>query len=383
MNSMEFVTYKLGDLVEIKNGKDHKHLAEGKYPVLGSGGVMRYAESYLYDKASILLPRKGTLTNIQYVEEPFWTVDTLFYTHLNNELYEPYYLYRYIDSLDLSGYDSGASIPSMTKKGYNKIKIDLPSITVQREISQIIKKYDKLIENNNKRIKLLEQMVEELYKEWFVRFRYPGAENVEHKDGIPKNWKYIRLGERMTFIRGKSYSSSDIQNGNNILLSMNNIKPWGGFIRDFTREFGGKYQSKHVVKYGDLIMSITDMTQDRRIIGYVGLFDSKRTDCIMSTHLMKIETNINHLFLLGFFNYSGLSKMIAEFATGANVLGLTETILNRIKTYIPTDEIINKYGEIVKPYYDEITILKNKNDNLVKQRDLLLPRLMSGKLEVK
>jgi type I restriction enzyme S subunit len=129
-------------------------------------------------------------------------------------------------------------------------------------------------------------------------------------------------------------------------------------------------------------MSITDMTQDRRIIGYVGMFDSNRTDCIMSTHLMKIETPIDHHFILNFFNVSGLSKMIAEFATGANVLGLTDSILIRIKAVLPPNDLIEQYGKTVKPYYDMIAVLKNKNDNLIKQRDLLLPRLMSGKLEV-
>ena len=78
--------YKVKDLLTIRNGRDHKQLGEGKYPVYGSGGVMRYADSYLYDKPSILLPRKGTLDNIQYCEEPFWCVDTTYYSEVNTSL---------------------------------------------------------------------------------------------------------------------------------------------------------------------------------------------------------------------------------------------------------------------------------------------------------
>ena len=163
---MEFTSFYLEQLLRIKNGKDHKSLADGDYHVFGSGGLMRYADRFLYDKASILLPRKGTLDNIQYVTEPFWTVDTIYYTEVNEELVNPYYLYRYLRAMDLSGYDSGASIPSMTTKTYNRIKIKLPSKGTQNKIAGILSRYDELIELNNKRIKLLEKAAEELYKEW-------------------------------------------------------------------------------------------------------------------------------------------------------------------------------------------------------------------------
>ena len=82
---MELSNYKLRELIKIKNGKDHKELNKGIYPVFGSGGIMRYVDSFLYDKPSVLLPRKGTLNNIQYVEKPFWTVDTLYYTEVNEK----------------------------------------------------------------------------------------------------------------------------------------------------------------------------------------------------------------------------------------------------------------------------------------------------------
>lgn len=277
----------------------------------------------------------------------------------------------------------GTKMPRGSKDAIMKYLVPDVDICLQQHIASILSKYDDLIENNNKRIKILEQMAENLYKEWFVRFRFPGHEQSELENGIPAEWEKIRLGQRMSFIRGTSYSSADIQEGENVLLSMNNIKAYGGFIRDFSRLYGGKIKSKHVLRYGDLVMCITDMTQDRRIIGYVGLFDSNRTDCVISTHLMKIETKISHLFLLEFFNASGVSKLIAEFANGTNVLGLTESILCKIKTKLPPSRLIEAYGEKVHPIFDLIAFLKNQNDNLTKQRDMLLPRLMSGKLKVK
>ena len=86
--------YYLKDLLKIKNGRDHKHLEEGKIPVYGSGGIMRHANKFLYDKESILLPRKGSLNNIQYADEPFWTVDTIYYSEIKDEIVDCYYLYN-------------------------------------------------------------------------------------------------------------------------------------------------------------------------------------------------------------------------------------------------------------------------------------------------
>ena len=259
----------------------------------------------------------------------------------------------------------------------------VPDITKkeQDKIATILSTYDSQIENNKKRIKLLKQMAENLYKEWFVRFRFPGYESVEFEDGTPKGWSIEKLKQFITFYRGKSYSSDDIASGDYVLLSMNNIRPWGGYIRDDSRVYGGDFKDYQLLHKGDLIMSITDMTQDRRIIGYVGIFDEERSDCIMSTHLMKVVSEYNNYYLYGLFNFS-LSRTISEYATGANVLGLTDKILKEIKALVPPQDLISVYGKTVKPIWEEIFLLKDEIANLIHQRDLLLPRLMSGKLSI-
>lgn len=141
-------SYILADLVRIKNGKEHKTLPNGKYPVFGSGGIMRYVDKYLYNKPSVLLPRKGTLDNIQYCDVPFWTVDTIYYTEVNTTLTNPYYLYRYLSLLDLSKLDSGTGVPSMTFDNYYGIRVSLPSIEEQTQIAKALQLFDKKIELN-------------------------------------------------------------------------------------------------------------------------------------------------------------------------------------------------------------------------------------------
>lgn len=381
---MELKRYRLSELLTIKNGKDYKHLNEGDIPVFGSGGYMLSVDSYLYDKASILLPRKGTLSNIQFYDKgKFWTVDTCFYSIINEKLVVPYYLYRYLRSLDLSGYDTGASIPSMTQKTYNSIKVDLPSVAVQQKIASILSAYDSQIENNQKRIKLLEQMAENLYKEWFVRFRFPGYETAEFEGGVPKGWEYKPLGEIASFERGLSYSSEEIdcEDGLN-LVNLKNIEAFGGYRRDGLKHYNGKYKTAQVVKKGDLVMGVTDMTQDRRTVGAVALIPEIQGTSVISADLVKIVSKQPNLFLYCLCRFGNYSKFFSQFANGANVLHLKPNTLLNKKVLMPTDHLIKMFVKNVQASIECIDNLYKQNDFLTHQRDLLLPRLISGKLSI-
>ena len=305
----------------------------------------------------------------------------------NNRIVNSHYLVYYLllpkQQIKLIGYAHGSTVGHVNIPDLAKLPVDLPDYETQNRIANIIERYDNLIEVNNKRIKVLEQMAENLYKEWFVRFRFPGYENAEFENGIPKGWETTRLGEIMSFTRGVGYSSEDIVDGETALLSMNNIRPYGGYISDNSRVYSGKYKKDQLIEENDLIMSITDMTQDRRIIGYTGIANYSEMPRVICTHLMKITSNeYDNFFLYSFFTYSGLSRYISEYATGANVLGLTADILKRIKCNIPDVRMAKRFSEKVKPLFYHIHLLEKSNSILIKQRDLLLPRLMSGRLEV-
>ena len=118
-------TGHLSDLVTVKYGKDHKKLADGKYPVYGSGGVMRHVERPLYENESVLIPRKGTLSNVIYVNEPFWSVDTMFYTMMNRP-HVAKFVYHFVRSIDLESMNSGSAVPSMTTNILNAIELPIP-----------------------------------------------------------------------------------------------------------------------------------------------------------------------------------------------------------------------------------------------------------------
>lgn len=129
---------KLKDFLMIKNGSDYKHFESGTFPVYGSGGIMAYIDHYAYNRPSVLIPRKGSIDKLYYVEEPFWNVDTIFYTDINTEKAIPKYVYHCLQSEHLEQYNTAGGVPSLTQKVLNKIKILLPPIEVQREIVRIL-----------------------------------------------------------------------------------------------------------------------------------------------------------------------------------------------------------------------------------------------------
>ena len=135
----------LGEICEIRNGKDYKHLNDGKYPVYGSGGIMTYKDQYVYNKPSVLLPRKGSINKIHYVEEPFWNVDTAFYTIINESVVLPKYLFYYLSTIDLAAYNTGTgAIPSLTQTVLKALSIPLPSLAEQARIVSILDKFEAL-----------------------------------------------------------------------------------------------------------------------------------------------------------------------------------------------------------------------------------------------
>ena len=137
----------MGDILRIKNGKDHKNLGDGDVPVWGSGGIMRYANESFYDKPSVLIPRKGSLGNLFYTDQPFWTVDTLFYTEINESRVLPKFIFRYLQTQDLAGMNEAGGVPSLTQTMLNKILIPLPELWEQQNIVDKLDSLDALTSN--------------------------------------------------------------------------------------------------------------------------------------------------------------------------------------------------------------------------------------------
>lgn len=399
---MESNKYKLSQLLTIKNGKDYKHLEQGNIPVFGSGGYMCSVSSYLYDKTSILLPRKGTLSNIQFYNNgKFWTVDTCFYSIINETLCEPYYLYRYLRSLDLSGYDTGASIPSMTQKTYNGIKVILPSLNVQRRIASILSAYDNLIENNNKRIRLLEQMAENLYKEWFVRFRFPGHEKVEFintKLGkLPTSFSVTNMDSVFDDYIGGGWGnddeSEDFPISASVIRGADFPNVWHYDVSTCPRRYHKKSNYKaRQLQDGDIVMEISGGTSEQPVgrtvlvtQDMIERFEGGRVICASFCKMIRLKKEmISPYFFYFWMHYLYDTRIIDRFQLqSTGIINFKfEPFLKKGIVMLPPKELMQSFEDKINPIFKEINQLAIQNENLSRQRDLLLPRLMSGKLEV-
>lgn len=277
----------------------------------------------------------------------------------------------------------GAAQPDLPHTLFNSIEISYPNLDTQQRITTILSRYDSLIENYQKQIKLLEESAQRLYKEWFIDLRFPGHENTKIVDGVPEGWEKKKLGEIFTFVRGKSYTSKDLANNGILMINLKNIQAFGGYKRNAEKRFIGEYKDNQIAYKGDLIMGVTDMTQERRLVGHVALVPDLKEIATFSMDLIKIiPLRLPTVFLYCAMKYGGISTRISPLANGVNVLHLKPEAMLGIETIIPSMELVSVFTSYTEKTIDKILSLQSQIRHLTEARDRLLPKLMSGEIKV-
>lgn len=291
------------------------------------------------------------------------------------------YVYYFLkqQSVFLNSLAIGGAQQNLNALTIKKFKILLPPLPTQQKIASILSTYDNLIENNTKRIKLLEQMAENLYKEWFVRFRFPGHENTPMENGLPKGWMIENIGNVCETIGGGTPSTS-------------NEEYWGGNIRwvtpsDITSKsslpllnIAGRITEAGLKKSSaKLLPPYTILMTSRASIGFFGI--SPESVCTNQGFISIIPNKENmRMFLL--YSLKTRKEEIMANANGSTFLEISKGRFRKMKILVPTDNILDAFEEKAQMLFNEVLCLELQNANLTRQRDLLLPRLMSGKLEV-
>lgn len=267
---------------------------------------------------------------------------------------------------------SQATFPSCSAKDITNINIPLFSIDKQRRISSILSAYDNLIENNNRRIGLLEQMAENLYKEWFVRFRFPGHEKAEFENGLPKGWRYENLFNISDISYGYAFKSDLFcqDESQNAVVRIRDIQD--NHTDTYTNEF---CDDKYLIE------------ENAILVGMDGLFHMclwNGEKAYLNQRVVKIISKQNNLcnYML-FMAIRPQIKFWEQVIAGTTVAHLGDKHLRKIKVAIPDDKLLAKADSMFRRIMIKKNLLFKQNTFLSRQRDLLLPRLMSGKLEVK
>ena len=264
------------------------------------------------------------------------------------------------------------------KRFIQRLKLNLPDLLTQERIADILSEYDDLIEANNRRIELLEQTAQELYKEWFIRFHFPGYGNAKFEDGIPEGWEIKRMNKFCYVTDGTHDTPKPVDVGVPLVT--------GRCISSGFVDFDAAYnisETDHVgikkrsgLKSGDILFSN---------IGTVGnccIVDYNREFSVKNVIIFKPETMRDTAYLYYWMTSSTMQEIFGTQTNGASQQFVGLTFMRKYKLLVPKDDILEAFADKVLSIVEQKRLLHQENLNLAAQRDMLLPRLMSGKLEV-
>lgn len=273
-----------------------------------------------------------------------------------NPQYLVYYLLSPKPQYELLGTANGATVAHINLPAIRNLKIELPEKSVQDKIGTILVTYDDLIENNQRQIKLLEEAAQRLYKEWFVDLRFPGHENTKIVDGVPEGWSRTNINEILIFHRGYDLTKNEMKAGRYPVVGSTTVI---GYHNEF------KIKGPGIVTGRSGSLGKYQFIWDN--------FWPHNTSLYISDYK---DHNI-------FFVYSLLQTVdFASLNNGGAIPTLNRNVLSNIEVIEPTDELQEMFAKIAEPQYQKIKNLEKQNDKLKTARDLLLPKFMSGEVEV-
>lgn len=369
------------DFIKLNRGFDlpNSEIEEGEYPVVASTSIKAYHNKYKVNAPCVVTGRSGSLGVVQYVDKDSWPLNTSLYVK-DFKGNVPKFVYFFLQTMNLDSFNSGAGVPTLNQNHLHFLKILIPSdINHQKRIADILSAYDDLIEVNNKRIELLEQSARELYKEWFVRMRFPNHENTKFNKGIPEGWEVKKIEDISNSQYGYTASSYDVGDAKFLRITdiVNNLINWEKV--PFC-SISQNNISKYSLKYGDIVIARTGAT-----VGYAKRINKDHPLSVFASYLVRLQLkDINLNYFLGIIIESEQYKeYVQTIASGAAQPNANASMLTSYSFLVPKKALIESFNNKVSIVFDQIENLQQQNQQLTEIRNRLLPRLIGGKLEVK
>lgn len=372
-------TARLGDVATLHRGYDLAvgEMQKGNYPVVFSNGKIEYHNAYKVKGPGVVTGRSGTLGNIFYVSGNYWPHNTTLYVsdfHGN----VPRFVYYLFKTLDFGHLNAGSGVPTLNRNHVHEIDVTITNDRDEQErIAESLSAFDGKIENNNRLIKGLEQMAQEIFKEWFI---VPSQENI-----LQKGWIVKKVSDIAKLNRGVSYRSSELSEvGEGVaMINLANFLRGGGFNPLGTKNYTGKFKETHKVKPGQILVAMTDITSNREIVGHPARVPESLDGAVISLDVCSIETEDRYIEFLYFLMLrKSFAQLMASSATGTNVSHLSKTNVEDFEFVLPDGKALDRFSEVVRPMVTQQDALNNENRKLITMRDFLLPRLMSGEIQV-
>lgn len=371
----------LQDLVSLQRGFDitRDQQKEGDIPVFSSSGLSSWHNEAMAHGPGVIIGRKGTLGSVHYSDGDYWPHDTTLWSkslHDNNARF----VYYALKCLGLERFNVGGANPTLNRNHIHGLPIFIPERSLQDGIVSVLSAYDDLIENNRKRIALLEEAARLLYREWFVQLRFPGHEHVAVKDGVPDGWEKVTLGVVCDAVGGGTPSTEKPEYWND------GDVPWYT-PTDITRnsclalldsekkitESGLRHSSAKMLPAGTVLMT------SRASVGFFGIIeDPSCTNQGFISILPHLPTA--RMYLLHNLMYR--VEEIRSHAGGATYKEINKGKFKALPVVMPGVAILQEFEEQSSGLHKQVRVLHRMNRKLAEARDLLLPRLMNGEIAV-
>ncbi|MBW7898553.1 putative type I restriction enzyme [Candidatus Brocadiaceae bacterium B188] len=353
-----------GDICTLEYGKallDYSVESSEKdmFRVFGTNGPIGWTSTPLCRNDGIIIGRKGAYRGVHFSPEPFFVIDTAYYLRLATDDINLKWVYYKLLTVDINRMDVGAAIPTTNRNEFYALPLSVPSFDKQVKVSDILSAYDDLIDINRRRIQLLEEAARLLFREWFVYFRFPGHEKVKIVDGLPEGWKR-RLLEDI----------AEVKKGRNITFEQ--------AVEGDIPVVGGGLEPTYYHNKANVSAPVITVSASGANAGFVNLYDTDiwASDC---SYIDKNSTKYVYYVYLGL---KSLQTSIFGLQVGAAQPHVYPKDLNRLRVLIAPDDLCRQFEQLVTPIFDLIRTIKLENQKLAQARDLLLSRLMSGRIEV-
>ncbi|HQS32551.1 MAG: hypothetical protein B7X59_04145 [Polaromonas sp. 39-63-203] len=367
---MSFTETCIGDLLTFQRGFDitKAEQTEGTIPIVSSSGTSSYHNHWKVAGPGIVIGRKGTLGTTHFLASNFWPHDTTLWVK-DFKGNDPKFLYYFLQTLHLENFDTGSSNPTLNRNHIHKIRVRFPALLeTQQKIAAVLSAYDDLIANNQRRITLLERMAEDIYREWFVRLRFPGHLRVNFEKGVPQGWRAVCFSQICTFEKGKnpatlSYSPAD---GTLPYLNVETLEKEG-------ISYAPRAKNAIVCSDDDVLMLMDGARSGFVFRGQAGIVSS-------TFALVRTESKFKNIV----FEYLKAGKDAVVFNnTGSAIPHANKEFINRMTMFLPTDGVlVDRFNDEYQHIFRQTQNLAQQNAALTQTRDALLPRLISGKLAV-
>jgi type I restriction enzyme S subunit len=366
----DFVRFKRGfDLPEAK-------LESGPFPVVASTSVTAYHKEYRVKGPGVVTGRSGSLGSVQYIREDYWPHNTALYVKDFKGNHSRFAFY-FLQKMHLENFNSGAGVPTLNQNHLHKLSIRIPDFETQQKIAAILTAYDELIENSNRRIALLENGAKEIFREWFVRLRFPGHEKVKVVKGVPTGWRFAELKE----LAAVNPSSISGRNKPETIFYVDISSVSTNRIEEVTTYSSGDApgRARRRVKHGDIIWSSVRPANRAYCLIY-----KPPENLIVSTGFAVIRPNAETPFTFLFFAVTSdpFVDQMTTVAKGAAYPATSFDDFKKAKLLVPLDELLKIFHNKTQPLFHQKHFLEQQIHRLKQTRDLLLPRLISGKLSV-